>query len=240
MNFLEAAKELIEETGIAGGDPDALETVVGQTGDLANAVRWIRESATQIDNLWFDWKYLWFEHSENLSVNQQNAVGPAFTVRRWDRRSAYINKFTGQPARLTFEEWEIFRQRTGAVKVTMPTVFTVLPNNTLRFNSKASQAAAFSVEGWRRPVILADDDDVPLMPSEFHRIIVVRGMIAYANKNDAPEVLEGAEAEYVDILEKLQADQAPAFEFERMSQADEHLGITVPGHEEAVGFGTTR
>jgi hypothetical protein len=236
VNYLELCKDTIRDTGIAGGDPDALATVLGQSGRLSDVVRYVLDAALQVDNLWRDWKYLWFEHAVTLAAASNIPPMPTFQVNAWDRDSFFLDKFSTQPTKLKYEAWETFRARAGVVQTSRPTIFSVRPDNTLRVNSNADANRPFTAEGWRRPVALAADDDVPLMPANFHRIIVARAQIFYANKHDAPEVLEGAEAEYIDMLDKLQSDQCPAFEFDRMSTQDIDLETAVPGYELGAGF----
>jgi hypothetical protein len=231
MIFLDLCKDLISDTGL-GGEPDLLETVVGQTGDLNNAVRYIRDAALQIDNLWFDWKYLWFEHIANFTVAMNNAPPmPAFGVRRWDRETFYLDKSGATPIKLRFEEWDTFRDRTGVFPTGKAAIITVKPDNTLLVEKLNNATYSFSANGWRRPVVLAADDDEPLMPEEYHRIIVCRGKINYASKEDAPEILEGAEAEYMDILDKLQSDQLEGHYLDRMSTQDVDVSQEVHGFQ---------
>jgi hypothetical protein len=237
VNYLTLCQETIGDTGIAGGDPLAIDTVVGQTGRLGDVVRYVRNACVEIDNLWKDWKYLWFEHTSGVLATSSNAPpGPAFSVQQWDRSTFWLDKFTGSPKQLKYEEWTTFRNRGSTLQTARPTIISVRPDNTLRVNSNCDQDRPFAAEGWRQPVLLAADADVPLMPENFHRIIVARAQIFYANRHDAPEVLEGAEAEYMDMLDKLQSAQCPSFEFERMSQQDIDLAAEVPGYELGASY----
>lgn len=233
MNFLEIAREVIRETGLAGGDPESLETVEDQTGDLLDAVVWTRESCLTVDNLWKTWKYLWFEHSISFAAAQgQTPPSPtAYDVRQWDRETFWLNKAGSGPRQLIYEPWRQFRTRTGAAGSGKPSIITVRPDNTLRTERIPNASYTFTAEGWRRPTILAADDDEPDMPSDHHRIIVAGAMITYGDKRDAPEILEGAQAEYLDKLDKLQSDQLESHEMDRMSEQDIDLEMRVPGYD---------
>jgi len=232
VNYLELAKELVRETGLAGGNPDDLETVEGQTGDLLDAVTWTRDACTQIDNLWFTWKFLWIEHSTAFAVadGQDPPLPTTYDVRRWDRDSFWLNKATSSPRKLRFEDWRTFRQRTGAAASGKPASITIRPDMTLRTDKIPNATFTFTAEGYKRPTILVLDDNEPDMPAEFHRIIVCRSKIIYADQRDAPEILEGAQTEYSDILDKLQSDQLESHEFDRMSEQDLDLSMEVPGY----------
>lgn len=231
-NFLEITREVVRETGLGGGNPDDLETVEDQTGDFLDAVRWTRDACTQIDNLWFTWKYLWFEHSIAFAA-AQGQVPPLptdYDVRRWDRDSFWLNKAGAGPRQLLFEEWREFRKRTGTPSSGKPQIITIRPDMTLRTDRVPNTSYTFTAEGYRRPTILTLDDDVPDMPAEFRRIIVCRAKINYADHRDAPEILEGSQAEYMDILDKLQSDQLESHEMDRMSEQDLDLSMSVPGY----------
>jgi hypothetical protein len=111
-----------------------------------------------------------------------------------------------------------------------PAVFTVRPDNTLRTDRAPATSYTFSAEGWKRPTLLELDDDEPAMPADFHRIIVARGKITYGDQRDAPEILEAGQAEWLDVLDKLQSDQLDSHEADRMSEQDVDLSMEVPGY----------
>lgn len=228
--FLEIVREVVRETGLGGGNPNDLETVEDQEGDFLDAVKWTAEGALQVDSLWKTWKYLWFEHviAFQGSHGQVPPLPTGYDVRQWDRDTFWLNKGLTSPVKLRFEDWRTFRQRSAAAPTRKPSAFTVRPDNTLRTDSIPNTNYTFSAEGWRRPARLQFDDDEPLMPNEYRRIIVCRAKIIYADQRDAPEILEGAQAEYTDILDKLQSDQLESHEFDRMSEQDLDLSIETP------------
>jgi hypothetical protein len=232
VTFIELVREVIRETGLAGGDPADLETVLDQTGDLADAVAWTRNGCLEVDNLWKTWKYLWREHSIAFAAAQSN-IPPQptdYTVRQWDRASFWLNKTSTSPTKLAFEDWRVFRARTGTPLSGKSSIITVRPDNTLRTDRIPAASYTFSAECWKRPTILTLDDDEPDMPSDYHRIIVCRAKMEYGDLRDAPEVLEGAGSEYQDYLDKLQSDQLESHEFDRMSEQDVDLEMAVPGY----------
>lgn len=248
MDFLTLCQEFVKEHGIAGnqGNPTS---VVNQTGELGNVVRWIRDADSAINNLWTDWRFLWLEHevdagaaTPGLPAASQTPTGPtSFSMRKWDTKAFWLNYGSSSPKKLTYMPWDEFRaQYPGSQTAGQPSVITVKPDRSLRVDRPADQNYSFHGEGWRRPSVLSTNTQSPMMPSEFHRIIVVRASIYYGNREDAPEIISGAEAEYLELLDKLQASELPSFEFERMSQADEDLSIAVPGYDEGSGLGVTR
>ena len=98
-----------------------------------------------------------------------------------------------------------------------PGPYTILPDQSIAFAAPLDQAYDFKGEYWAAPTTLAANTDTPALPAHYHRIIVCRAAIMYGNREDAPEVITGMEAEYIDMLDKLQSDQLEGWELRRSS-----------------------
>lgn len=234
MNFLQLCNELIGEYGL--NDDTALTAVTGQSGEAANVVRWIRNADLYVSNLWQDWKFLWFTHSETFSSGREPPL-PTFNVRQWHRHQFWLNKNSAQHTRrlpfVTWDEFEPIYDR-GVIRTEQPAVISERPNRTLVTNTNVDRSYTFSGQGWRRPTELTANTDTPLMPAEFHMIIVYRAAIDYGDKEDAPEIVSGAETKYMDVLEKLQSSELEGFRYDRMAMQDELLSVEVPGTDADV------
>ena len=57
----------------------------------------------------------------------------------------------------------------------------------------------------KRSERLTSDSEVSIIPIEFHRIIVVRAKLIYAEREDAPEIMAGSSAEYDSLMSALEA-----------------------------------
>lgn len=233
MNYLQLCQELVSELGLAGGVGPA--SVLNQRGELKNVTRWVRDSCLWIDNLWTDWKYHWCEYSGQIAEGSRVPQAAQFPVCRWDRDSFWLNKASATPQQMRYVEWKEFRllYESGPAlsQKTRPTLITSRPDATLRTHATSSGLFTLTGEFWRRPLVLTNDGDIPLMPEQFHRIITARAAIMYGNREDAPEIIGGFEAEYTDLLEKLQSDQLPAFAEQRQSSPDVPLVGCIPGME---------
>ncbi len=221
MNYLDLCKGYVSELGIAGGTGPA--AVTGQTGEMANVVRWIRDACLDIDNMWRDWRYLWCEYDVNVS--NENVPPPALPAnppaREWNRDSLWINFGTSAAKQLAFVEWPRFRvMAAGGIASGQPTEFTEMPNRVIRLNRRPANVTPLHAEYWRRPPVLAANSDVPLMPDDYHRVIICRAAIMYGNREAAGEIINGMEAEYVSMIDKLQSDQIDAFRNDRMGGQD--------------------
>lgn len=226
MNYLTLCKELVKEVGIAGGTGPA--TVAAQTGELANVVRWVRDANDYINNLWKDWKYLWTEYDQNVTTTTP-ILPVGVEVRSWHRDSVWLNYGTARASKLEFEDWDTFRvNQANGMSAGIPTVFSIKPNGQMVLNRTPNESMPLHAEFWRRPTQLATDSDIPDMPSEYHRIIVCRAAIMYGNREAAGEIISGMEAEYMDVLEKLQSDQLETFRHDRMAGQDIALQMEIP------------
>ncbi len=232
--YLQLVNDFIDEYGVGGGGP--LADVTGQTGDLGRACRWVREAHTYVCNLWIDWRFLWKEWEDVLPAGSATPTLPTvggaagYEFAHWDRNFFYLSYGESSFQRLRFQDWEIFRHQTpGVVGTDRPTIITELPNRVLRTNTLADQEYPFFCQGWKRPTEMEASGDTPDIPGAFDRIIIVRAAIAMANKDDAPEWLEGAEAEYIDLLEKLESNELPGQEYSRRAAQDRNIEVEVPG-----------
>lgn len=238
--FLELVQELVTELGIGGANQGATvpDTVLEQTGQLWNAVNWIKKANNNINVMWSDWQYLAVEYSETLTVG--DSVPPAHSgvevVKRWDRGSFWLSRDTTSAAPLTFMFWEDFRRDVlpgpAASSNSKPSLITQKRDNTLLLNVLPDEAYQIDAEFYKRPAMLATDDDVPEMPEEFHRMIVCEAAVKYGNKEAAPEVISGMEAEYDYLLDKLEGDQLIGREYDTQYSQDIPVSMDIPGYDD--------
>ena len=88
-------------------------------------------------------------------------------------------------------------------------------------------ATAMSAEYWKTPTLLSSASDVSAIPVRFHRIIICRAKIYYAEQNDAPEIMSASVAEFSDLLDKLESDQLPSQRNRRFSEVQDRFNYTV-------------
>lgn len=236
MNYLELVQELTEELGIGGADSGSgvPSTVLAQVGPLGRAVRWIRQANNHINLMWRDWNFLSTDYSEAMTIGSRDWTvhSGTETVRQWDRGSFWLNRTTNDATSLQYLDWTVFRRTKdlGAHSVNQtPKWFSIKPDNTVVVDSPPEQAYTGTAEFWKRGVLLDANDDVPDMPEEYHRLVVVTAGIMYGNKEGAPEIIAGMSSEYAVLVHELQSDQAPGFESDTMSAGDVPLEVIIPG-----------
>jgi hypothetical protein len=222
VNYLQLCQDFVAELGLSGGTGPS--DVTGNKGELNNVTRWIRDSSLAIDNLWLDWKYLWCRYSVAgativTPITTLPAPANGVLVRLWDK-----NKFR---FRIPGDTWQdlpyVTREQMQQqydpddASPGTPAAFTIMPDNSIALSAPLDLGYDFKAEFWRRPIVLTQKTDVPLLPAEFHRIILTRAAVYYGNREDAPEIINGMEAEYMDALDKLQSDQLEGQSLRRTS-----------------------
>jgi len=237
--YLELVQELVTELGIGGANQGATvpDSVLNQTGQLWNAVNWVKQANNNINVMWADWQYLAAEYSEVLLVGDTTAPAHSGTetVKKWDRGSFWIDKTLTSAGQLSFFLWEDFRRHVlpgPAASNSKPSGITQKRDNSLLLNVGPDAAYTLTAEFYKRPDLLTNDDDEPEMPEEFHRIIVCEAAVKYGNKEAAAEIISGMEAEYAYILDKLQTDQLIGAEYDAQYSQDLPLVVDVPGFDE--------
>lgn len=237
---LELVQALVTELGIGGANQGATvpATVLGQTGQLWNAVNWIKQANNNINVMWTDWQYLAVEYSETLTVGSTAVPSHSGTevVKKWDRGSFWIDKETTSAGPLAWMLWEAFRRDVlpgpTPSSNSKPSVITQKRDNSLLLNVAPATAHTLTAEFYKRPALLTQDTDEPEMPEEFHRIIVCEAAIKYGNKEAAAEIISGMEAEYTYLLDKLQVDQLIGAEYDAQYSQDIPIVIGVPGYDD--------
>lgn len=204
--FLELCRDYRSELGIPGLGP---VTVTNQIGELARVVTDIREADMDIQRQWQDWKFLWNVHSTKTVADSAwlETQKPA-DLGTWNTNTCFLDKGTDDYVRLDYIDYDAWSgdQAVGMVFNDKPYEFTVLPDGTIRlFPTPNSTVYSFTGEYWRKALPMVADEDISRVPEEYHRAIVVRAKIIYAEREDAPEIMAGATAEYESLMTNLEA-----------------------------------
>jgi len=242
--FLELTQQLVTELGIGGANQGATvpTDTTTQVGQMWNAVNWIRQAENNLNLLHTDWQFLSATYFEALIVGSR--VAPAHvgsdTPKMWDRRSFWLERNNANAAPLTWMDWEQFRSDifAGATPSnSKPSIITQDRQGILYLDVPADSAYDLRAEFYRVPLLLTTDAQVPHMPAEYHRLIVCEAAIKYGNKEAALEVINGMEAEYEFLLDKLEGDQLIGHEYDNQHSQDLPLVQDIPGFDETQGRG---
>jgi len=220
MNFLELCQTVRQEVGISGTGPS---TVLAQEGQLKAIVDFVVEAEFQINGLWKDWDFLWSQYSTTLATGvAEPALPKPADWGTWDLRSFYLDYTTDDWTRLTNLEYIQWRdtQRQGVQENSTPIHFIVKPDGKLLVYPNPDKAYTITADYWRIGTRLAANLDESSIPVQYHRAIIARAKTMWAEREEAPEILLAASAEYQDVLDKLESQSLPEQRRRRLSSAD--------------------
>lgn len=203
--FLELCQDYRAELGIPGNGP---VTTVGQVGELARVITDIRNADLDIQNKWQDWRFLWTSFSANtIAGNRWLTTTKPSDLGTWNTNSFYLDKSSTESIHLTYIDYDEWRDTrvVGESTTGDPDAFTVLPDGSIYLDPVPDTVMALTAEYWKKPAPLTSNAQVSIIPEEWHRLIVVRAKIYYAEREDAPEIMVGAVAEYDDLMTGLEA-----------------------------------
>jgi len=230
--YLELCQDMARDIGIPGDGPSSVTST--SLSEEENAViRYIKSADQDIQSRWFDWDFLWSEASitaiSGTSTLTSSNSGYPSALGNWKLDSVVWDKSSSSYQILEYAPWNEYREdyKYGAVDSDIPEVFTVKPNNSLDLYPTPNSATVVSAEYWASPTLLSTDSQVSVIPERFHRIIIARAKMYYAENEDAPEILVSSLSEFEDQLDKLEADQLPRQKNRRFSSAQDSFNFVV-------------
>jgi hypothetical protein len=90
-----------------------------------------------------------------------------------------------------------------------PLDITIGPDKSLYLGFTPNDVYVVSAEYYRKAQRLVEDTNIPLMPEDYHMLIVYEAMIKYGYFNVAQEQVAAAERERKRLKHRLECDQLP-------------------------------
>ncbi|TFH85271.1 hypothetical protein EQG41_18330 [Billgrantia azerbaijanica] len=222
MNYLALVQRLRQETNYANVGPSS---VTGQTGDHARAVSWVADAYTELQNR-YPWRWMRKEFTLTTSADVDtydytSAVDGGNTITRfkswhfgdiYNPPKSYLESAgVGSESRMTFLPWAHFRSiyRIGEVASGAPRFITIDPNDNIVLGPKPDAAYVITGEYHRAAQVLAANDDVPEMPSDYHMAIVYLAMEDFGLYDAATEILSRARTKGRRLTRQLERTQLP-------------------------------
>lgn len=223
--YLQLCQDMAREVGIPGTGPSSVSPTAEEEQDI---VRQVRDADLSIQRRWFNWNFLWAQHNTTTVVSDPDLPAPADLL-YWNIDSVVYNPNTNDYQPLVYVPWPEYRDeyKYGVVDTGTPELFSIRPDNTIDLYPTPDSATALSAEYWKTPTALAANGDISAIPASFHRIIICRAKVFYAEQNDAPEIMASSVAEFNDLLDKLEAAQLPGQRNRRFSQVQDLANYTV-------------
>ena len=230
--YLVLCQDMARDVGIPGTGPSSV-TSTSLSEEENAVVRYIANADQDVQSRWFDWDFLWSEASitaiSGTSTLTSSNTGFPTALGNWKLDSIVWDKSSDSYQILEYMEWNSYREmyKYGTIDSDVPEVYSIKPNNDLDLYPTPNAATVISAEYWATPTVLAADADISAIPPRFHKIIIARAKMYYAENEDAPEVMAGAVAEFEDLLDKLEADQLPSQKNRRFSSAQNMFNFVV-------------
>ena len=230
MNYLQLCQDLSLEADIAGGTA-VPTTVSSQTGELNRLVTWVKDAYIDIQNR-HQWRWLKreFEITTTSGVDTY-AYSDTASVQDTTDADADITRFyswylqdptdpprihldsagVGAQTFMTSTDWPNFRllYRIGTQVDAAPNFIAVDPQNKIVIGPGPNDVYKIRGQYIRGPQVLTDDEDIPEMPSQYHKLIVYKALEKYGWFESATEVIQRAQKEGSRMMRQLENNQHP-------------------------------
>lgn len=204
MTFLELCQRLRLEVGAAGTGPAA---VSGQNGEYLRLISWIQQAWLEIQMSRKNWRFLWRQGEITLDPDFLDYSLPR-DVDSWDADTLKINDTA-----IKFLPWPEFKkQRQQSAENRRPFFCTITPDRLVILDSHPEPNSSLSFEYFQKPQRLIESGDAPVMPEQYHMLIVYRAMMSYALYENASEVAQRAQYAEGKLMPQLLQSEIPTIQ----------------------------
>lgn len=205
MNFLELAVDLRKECSVAGVGP---VSITDNRAEYQRLIMWIRDADAEIQGKYANWRFL-HNHGEFEAEEMKEHYRPGQelpdSINVYRPHSFLINNETLIEVD-TFE----YNQQVHPFSYGAPSLVIIQPDNSLKlWPVPDNQEYTIKFEYYRQPQILTEQNDIPLIPEPWHKLIVYRAMMMYGNYENAPEVKQAGVEGVASLMPQLEANQLP-------------------------------
>lgn len=222
MNRLQLVQRLRRESKRSG---PVITTTIGLTGADADLVNAIDDAWSELQRREHGWDWMRRELYGPTVAGTRGYLASALDsgatdFGRWfpAAREGYAvtaEETAGSPWELRFLHWDVFRQRfeLRTHDQAAPQFWSISPDEKLYVGPTPSGAFTIRPCYWIKPEVMEADEDEPSMASEYHLILVWRGLMELASIDAAPEVYARALANYDTIDSDLRVRYGPRIGF---------------------------
>lgn len=216
MNFLEICQRAALESGVSRSTSGPV-SVLSQTGEMGKIVTWVLAAYQDVQNKHAMWDFLRFDFSFNTIASTSTYLPSAVSLEElatWEAKDmrVYLTA-TGvsDELRLKSRDWVYLKANRliGTVQSGKPYEVAVRPSKALVFWPTPDAVYTVTGEYWKRAQTMAANADEPLVPEQFHMIIVWGAVRYYAGDQGAAELYALADQNYNRLMKKLELDQLP-------------------------------
>jgi len=193
---------------------------------MKRLIDWVAQAWVELANERSDWEFMRKSVIFNTVANVGTyAVGPGLAIdladfRRWKTYSfrQYLQS-AGIPTEIILTQYLNYTQfrdfyELGSRRLTTgrPLYVCVAPDRSVKFGFTPNDIYVTTAEYYRSAQVLAADTDTPIIPDEYHMLIVYRAARKYGYFEVASEQIEIAGREAADLHNNLMLDYGPTIE----------------------------
>jgi hypothetical protein len=200
MNFLSLCQRVVLESGISNSGPSSIDS---QKGDMQRMINWV-------NNAWFE---LQAKRNQWQWMRKKATVG----IRKGEKQINLPSDFKSIVCGTLFVDGrKLFESKAltdgDQASVSPPQSFYYDLDGSLKLSSVPDFDYSLSLWYYVKPSHLINGTDSPLLPEEYHMMIVWDALREYAIFDEAPELYQKAEKNYKTLLYRLENSFLPPFQ----------------------------
>lgn len=218
MTFLEMCKTARLISGIQGQGPTS---VVGASGIEAVIVQFVKEAYVDIQNTRNNFDFLQKSKTFSTTIGKDNYTLSDIFVSNPDLKSFKKDSFlitdeNGNKKYLYERDKEDLEYKyLNSTTRDLPNELAIEADKSLTLKPISDGVYAVSFKYYRKPQILATDAEVPLMPEEFHQLIVFKAVEKISIYLSQPEIYRGYATEASKLMGQMMREQVQPMRVKR-------------------------
>ena len=219
--------------GISGTGPS---TVVSQSGMNEKITIWVADADELIQRRWEDWSFL-LEPKEIITATAGTSTFTLSTLgitdlARWRETTFVRDPGTSSYQKLYYDmsyeeylqsEYYLGEEVTGTIE----RVIIRSTDDAVIFYPTPTADTTVWAAYYKAVTRMSVDASTTLIPTRFEDAILYRAKMFYAEHLEDPALYQSAEKDYMEILSKLEASQAPSFKGMQSSNDDNYMDVKV-------------
>lgn len=225
--FLELCQQVHQECGVAG----TISTVLNQTGMLKRVVDWVAKADMKIQSRKSNWKFLWAEWEVEL-LEGFSEYYPPDNLSMFDERSFWKDAGSDDAINMQFLDYKVWRDdlRHQYTENDESAYVFLKPNGRILFVPTPDSTDAnkyVTAEYWRSPIKLVNNNQVSVIPVQFHDLIVSQAKLYHAEYRHDTGAYNAAYVEHETRYPDLKAHSLPGQEDQNKSESTQPMTIIV-------------
>tara|TARA_B110000858_G_scaffold8677_2_gene9256 strand:+ start:3913 stop:4572 length:660 start_codon:yes stop_codon:yes gene_type:complete len=213
MDYLTIVKKTWLKCGLTGAGPASVTSQVSMPGRI---IGFVDDAYAFIQGQHTNWKFLWKKKTGSaLTIGDSYYIPGDLDVADLAVLSKLLIQVSGEWAHVEVVKDEARASEFDNVPTdnARPTKLFILPNGAWQFNVPPDLAYPLVIEYYRVADTLTVNASVPSFPADYHRAIIARAVIAYAQYDEDQTLERAATNDFSQMLYRLECNQLPLMTF---------------------------